>query len=236
MAAPLGCFPGGVSPPGFPSSGNLISKPINTSKSFLFPNGVGSYFNLCSSSLVETAKSLDSSHHALRPVPKRGIVACIGGGAGIEPVAGSFLDPNPIKGWLIGILLSAVIPFFRHKFGSLMQIRSEIYFVFAVLIIHNSIEQVEEVVHGLEKVAEVVDKVAEEIGGTLPDGSLKEAVAMVERAAEKADKSAENLGELIDKVEELGEKVEERVESLVALARHQAKEHTPNKSARVENS
>ncbi|CAH9105134.1 unnamed protein product [Cuscuta epithymum] len=223
MAAPLGCFPGGVSPPGFPSSGNLISKPINTSKSFLFPNGVGSYFNLCSSSLVETAKSLDSSHHALRPVPKRGIVACIGGGAGIEPVAGSFLDPNPIKGWLIGILLSAVIPFFRHKFGSLMQIR-------------NSIEQVEEVVHGLEKVAEVVDKVAEEIGGTLPDGSLKEAVAMVERAAEKADKSAENLGELIDKVEELGEKVEERVESLVALARHQAKEHTPNKSARVENS
>ncbi|CAH9128731.1 unnamed protein product [Cuscuta epithymum] len=96
MAAPLGCFPGGVSPPGFPSSGNLISKPINTSKSFLFPNGVGSYFNLCSSSLVETAKSLDSSHHALRPVPKRGIVACIDGGAGIEPVAGSFLDPNPI--------------------------------------------------------------------------------------------------------------------------------------------
>ncbi|CAH9078418.1 unnamed protein product [Cuscuta europaea] len=219
MAAPLGCFPSGLSPPGFPSSGNPISKPPNSAKSFLIANGVGSYNHLCSSSLLETAKSLDSSHHA---VPKRGLVVRIGSGAGVEPAAGSFLDPDPIKGWLIGLLLSAVVPFFRHKFGSLMQIR-------------NSIEQVEEVVHGLEKVAEVVDKVAEEIGGTLPDGSLKEAVAMVERAAEKADKSAENLGELIDKVEELGEKVEERVESLVALARHQAKEHTPHKPARVDN-
>ncbi|VFQ86767.1 unnamed protein product [Cuscuta campestris] len=140
--------------------------------------------------------------------------ACLSGGidpAGIPlpPSASSPDTYNPLKGWLIGILISAVIPFFRHKLGSFMQIK-------------NAISEVEEVVHGVEKVAEVVDKAAEEIGGKLPAGKLKDAVGVVERAAEKADKDAEALGEIIDKVEEVEETVEEGVQSLVELARHQA--------------
>ncbi|VFQ86768.1 unnamed protein product [Cuscuta campestris] len=70
--------------------------------------------------------------------------------------------------------------------------------------------------------AEVVDKVAEEIGGNLPAGKLKDAVVLLERAAEIADKEAEVLGELIDKVEEMEETVEDRVESLVELAHRRA--------------
>lgn len=58
----------------------------------------------------------------------------------------------------------------------------------------------EEIVHGVEKVAEVVEKVAEEISENLPAGKLKDAVELVEHVAEKADKDAEALGEFIDKV------------------------------------
>ncbi|RAL40630.1 hypothetical protein DM860_006700 [Cuscuta australis] len=162
-----------------------------------------------SSSPLKNGKNWHTTSYAERGI----IVACLSGG--IDPAAiplppsASSPDSNPLKGWLIGILISAVIPFFRHKLGSFMQIK-------------NAISEVEEVVHGVEKVAEVVDKVAEDIGGKLPAGKLKDAVGVVERAAEKADKDAEALGEIIDKVEEVEETVEEGVESLVELARHQA--------------
>nr|GLL18372.1 uncharacterized protein LOC109149305 [Ipomoea trifida] len=120
-------------------------------------------------------------------------------------------DSNPLKGLPIGLLISVVIPIFRHKFGSFLQIRS-------------AIDKVEEIVHGVEKVAEVVEKVAEEIGENLPAGKLKDAVVLIEHVAEKADKYAQALGEFIDKVEEVGDKLEDGVESLVEVVHRQENE------------
>ncbi|CAH9078424.1 unnamed protein product [Cuscuta europaea] len=215
MAASSLGFSGSFSPPGFSSSGNPNSRPTNSSKRL----GLGGFYHLGSSSLLKTGKCLPSGYHIA--TSKRSFGVCFSAGAGIEPAAaGSFPDPNPLKGWLIGILISVILPFLRHKLGSLTQIK-------------NSIKQAEEVVHSLEKAAEVVDKVAEDIGENLPAGKLKDVVALVEHAAEKVDKEAEKLEELIDKVEEFEEKVEDRVKSFVELASHKTEENALNKSESV---
>ncbi|CAH9105132.1 unnamed protein product [Cuscuta epithymum] len=207
-------FSGGFSSFGSRKSPN--SRPTTSSKSL----GLGGFYHLGSSSLLKTGKCFHSAYHIA--TSKRNFGVCFSAGAGIESAAGSFPDPNTLKGWLIGILISVVVPFLRHKLGSLSQIK-------------NSIEQAEEVVHRLEKVAEVVDKVAEDVGENLPAGKLKDAVALVEHAAEKADKDAERLGELIDKVEEMEDRVEDGIESLVEMASHKSQEYTLNKSASVKN-
>nr|GMC52490.1 uncharacterized protein LOC109149305 [Ipomoea batatas] len=172
--------------PGFSSRNPTDSRPT-TSKNIRGSKmlGLGGLHNLCSSVLKTGNKSLQSSF--VNPNSEPGIPLPLG-----PP------DSNPLKGLPIGLLISVVIPFFRHKFGSFLQIRS-------------AIDKVEEIVHGVEKVAEVVEKVAEEIGENLPAGKLKDAVELIEHVAEKADKYAEALGEFIDKVEEVGDKLEDRV-------------------------
>ncbi|CAH9105130.1 unnamed protein product [Cuscuta epithymum] len=228
MAAFSFGFSGGFSPPGFSSSGSpksANSRLTTSSERFLNVHGLqtlglGGFYHLGSSSLLKTGKLFHSGYHIASF--KRNFGVCFSGGAGIEAAAGSFPDPNPLTGWIIGILVSMVVPFLRHKFGSLTQIK-------------NSIQQAEEVVHRIEQVAEVVDKVAEDIGENLPAGKLKDAVALVEHAAEKVDKEAEKLEELIDKVEELEEKVEDRVESFVELSSQKTEEYALNKSESVES-
>ncbi|CAH9128737.1 unnamed protein product [Cuscuta epithymum] len=203
MAAFSFGFSGGFSPPGFSSSGSpksANSRLTTSSERFLNVHGLqtlglGGFYHLGSSSLLKTGKWFHSGYH---------------------------IATFKRTGWVIGILVSMVVPFLRHKFGSLTQIK-------------NSIQQAEEVVHRIEQVAEVVDKVAEDIGENLPAGKLKDAVALVEHAAEKVDKEAEKLEELIDKVEELEEKVEDRVESFVELSNQKTEEYALNKSESVES-
>nr|GLL18368.1 uncharacterized protein LOC109149305 [Ipomoea trifida] len=192
--------------PGFSSTNPAGSRPT-TSKNIrgLQTLGLGG-LHLCSSVLKTHNKSLQSSFVN----PNRGLLVCFSGTEPGIPLPSGPPDSNPLKGWVIGLLISVVIPFFRHKFGSFLQIKS-------------AIDKVEEIVHGVEKVAEVVEKVAEEIGENLPAGKLKDAVEMIEHVAEKADKDAEALGEFIDKVEEVGDKLEDGVESLVELVHHKLK-------------
>nr|XP_016462418.1 PREDICTED: uncharacterized protein LOC107785590 isoform X2 [Nicotiana tabacum] len=107
---------------------------------------------------------------------------------------GPFPSPpssNPFNGWLIGILLSIILPFFRNKWGSLLQLKNKV---------EDVIETVEEVVEEVENVAEEVDKVAEEIGKDLPEGLLKDTLKAVENFSEETAKFAHAAGDIIDKV------------------------------------
>ncbi|XP_051137780.1 uncharacterized protein LOC127255996 isoform X1 [Andrographis paniculata] len=70
-------------------------------------------------------------------------------------------------------------------------------------------QTVEKIADAVEHVAEEVDKVAEGIGAALPDGGLKSMVHFVEVLAEETAKDAQNVEDLMDKVEELDEKVDE---------------------------
>ncbi|KAK8484563.1 hypothetical protein V6N11_028880 [Hibiscus sabdariffa] len=53
-----------------------------------------------------------------------------------------------------------------------------------------------------EKVAEQMEKVADDIGNHLPDGRLKDALQIVEDMAQNTAEGAHVTGELISKVEE----------------------------------
>ncbi|CAI9755824.1 unnamed protein product [Fraxinus pennsylvanica] len=117
---------------------------------------------------------------------------------------------NSIWSWILGILVSVVLPFFTHKLGQLGVLKNRI---------ENAVEQVEQIVEVVEKVAEKVDKIADDIMDDLPEGQLKNIVNYVEDMAEKTAKSADSIGDLIDKVQEAEDQMESFVESLDDEAR-----------------
>ncbi|KAJ8551162.1 hypothetical protein K7X08_000532 [Anisodus acutangulus] len=110
---------------------------------------------------------------------------------------------NPLNGWVIGILLSIALPFFRFKWGSLLQLKNTVKDV---------IETVEDVVDEVEKVAGKVDKLAEHMGNVLPEGQLKNALKAVEKISEDTAEVAHAAGDIIDKLQ--GDDVELLVEDL----------------------
>ncbi|XP_051139851.1 uncharacterized protein LOC127257462 isoform X2 [Andrographis paniculata] len=114
--------------------------------------------------------------------------------------------------WILGIILSIILPFFGIKMGPLLQFKREV---------DTAVKTVEEVVEVVEKVAEVVDKVAEDVSDHLPEGGkLKKVAEAVEVAAEETAKDAYVVGNAIDKFQE----VEEKVENLVGtMEDHQDK-------------
>ncbi|KAL0445913.1 UNVERIFIED_CONTAM: hypothetical protein Slati_1719200 [Sesamum latifolium] len=69
-------------------------------------------------------------------------------------------------------------------------------------------ETVEKIADTVGKVAEEVDKVAEEIAEALPEGGLKKMVSFVEDLAEETTKDAQMVEDLMDKVEELDDKLD----------------------------
>ncbi|XP_073020614.1 uncharacterized protein [Primulina eburnea] len=119
--------------------------------------------------------------------------------------------------WVVGVL-TMLLPIFTHKLSSLLRIKKEV---------ETAVETIEEIVEVVEKVAEGVETVAEDIADHMPEGgSLRKAVDFVENVAETVGKDAHLVEELIHKVQEAEEKVEECVESLVEEAReHRKQEH-----------
>ncbi|KAK4400522.1 hypothetical protein Sango_1158300 [Sesamum angolense] len=69
-------------------------------------------------------------------------------------------------------------------------------------------ETVEKIADTVGKVAEEVDKAAEEIAEALPEGGLKKMVSFVEDLAEETTKDAQMVEDLMDKVEELDDKLD----------------------------
>lgn len=101
---------------------------------------------------------------------------------------------------MIGILLSVVIPFWRHKWGPLLAIKNQVDTV---------IDTVETAAEVVEAVAHKVEEVADGIADKLPeDGKLKAAVEAIEAIAKETAKDAHIMDELIENVEAVEDKVE----------------------------
>lgn len=145
---------------------------------------------------------------------KRKFVVCCNGSLPSPP------SSNPFSGWVIGILLSVALPFFRFKWGSLLQLKNKV---------EDVIETVEDVVDGVEKVAEKIDEVAEHIGNTLPESQLKNVLKAVENFSEDTAEVAHAAGDFIDQIQ--GEDVELLVEE-VDLPKDQLKDLS-EKTAKV---
>ncbi|KAG5541804.1 hypothetical protein RHGRI_021591 [Rhododendron griersonianum] len=96
------------------------------------------------------------------------------------------------KGWILGALITIMLPFLRNKWGPLFKLTKDVEAV---------AERAEHVTKVVEEIAEEVDKVAKEVADELPKGGkLEKAIESVENAAEKADKAARLADDLIDKV------------------------------------
>ncbi|KAE8714362.1 Detected protein of unknown function [Hibiscus syriacus] len=129
------------------------------------------------------------------------MVVCCSVGSG--PSFPSNPGPSSWKLWVMGILMSMVLPFWRSKWGPLLKLKDEVETV---------IDKVEAATDIVEKVAEQVEGVADDIGNHLPEGRLKDALEIVEDIAKNTADGARLAGEFIDKVEEVEEKVESWME------------------------
>ncbi|KAL7155772.1 hypothetical protein ABFS83_03G098800 [Erythranthe nasuta] len=123
--------------------------------------------------------------------------------------------PYNFINWAVGFAITVVIPFFTHKWTSLLKLKNEV---------ETAVEAVEGIVDAVEKVTEGVEKVAEDIAEDLPEGGrLRKAVDFIEHVAERANRDAHLVGDFIDKVQEVEDKMEDYVESLAedAIFGHQ---------------
>ncbi|KAK4784023.1 hypothetical protein SAY86_018391 [Trapa natans] len=97
--------------------------------------------------------------------------------------------------WMIGSLLTLLLPFLKVRWGSkLERIQGEAEIV---------VEEVEKVAEMVEKVATVAEKVSEEAAESIQDenSKLKEAAMWVEKASKEAAHDAQLTQDLIHKVE-----------------------------------
>ncbi|KAI3685259.1 hypothetical protein L6452_34498 [Arctium lappa] len=109
--------------------------------------------------------------------------------------------PNPsgspsgsLRSWIVGLVLTFVLPFFTHKWGSFLLLKNKIEI---------KLETTEHVVKGIENAAERVDKVIDSITDDLPeDSKLKKALVFVDEIAEGVAKTAHVADDIINKVEE----------------------------------
>uniref|UniRef100_A0A5B6YJ18 Uncharacterized protein n=1 Tax=Davidia involucrata TaxID=16924 RepID=A0A5B6YJ18_DAVIN len=133
-------------------------------------------------------------------------------------------SPNSPKSWILGLLLTILIPFLRNKWGPLFKLKEGV---------ENALETAEHVTEAIEKVAEEVEKVAEEVAEELPEGGkLKNAFVFVENVAKKTAKDAQIGEEIIDKVEEIEKDVESLIEPVIDQANEITKEAADQKEGK----
>ncbi|XP_059281613.1 uncharacterized protein LOC132035373 [Lycium ferocissimum] len=166
-------------------------------------------------SLLGSRKGLLTGH-----IIKRKFVVCNNGQPGV-PLP-SPPSSNPFNGWLIGVLLSAILPFFRYKWGSLLHLKNKV---------ENIIQTVEEVVENVEELAGKADKLAENMGNDLPAGQLKNALKAVENFSEEAAQVARATDDLIDKMQ--GDYEEREADGLPKEQLKDAVENLSEKTAKV---
>ncbi|KAE8666786.1 hypothetical protein F3Y22_tig00112491pilonHSYRG00280 [Hibiscus syriacus] len=123
------------------------------------------------------------------------------------PIVPSTPTPGPgsWKPWILGILMSIILPMWRGNWRPLLKLKQEAETI---------IDTVEAVADIVEKVAEQVENVTDELGDLLPEGKLKDALETVEDLADATADSARIAGDFIDKVEDMVDQMEEKVESL----------------------
>ncbi|XP_048437350.1 uncharacterized protein LOC103940295 isoform X2 [Pyrus x bretschneideri] len=150
----------------------------------------------------------------------------------VEPGAPLPSDPSGInwKLWLVGMLFSVAIPFWKNKWWPLQNIKAPILCTEKFSTALDTVEDVAEVV---EKVAGQVEKVADDIADHLPEGRLQEAARIVESVAREAGKDAALADDLIEKVEE----VEKEVDSIIEQANKKIEEEndTDDQTAKIKD-
>ncbi|KAJ6939519.1 hypothetical protein NC651_005848 [Populus alba x Populus x berolinensis] len=122
--------------------------------------------------------------------------------------------PSPWKGWVLGMLISIILPFCRNKWGALLLIKDKVEEV---------VEIADQVADIVEEVAEEVGKVADEVADHLPEGGkLQQVATFIENVAKETAKDANVVDEIIEKVEGVEKEVEEAVESFSEQVTEQA--------------
>ncbi|KAK1405551.1 hypothetical protein POM88_005156 [Heracleum sosnowskyi] len=111
--------------------------------------------------------------------------------------------PSSWRGWLVGMVVTVVIPLMTNKWGTLSKWTRKI---------EAAVQKVEDIVEAVEEVAEKVEKIAEDIIDDLPDGKLKTAVGLFEHAAEVLAKDAKQFDNIIDKFQEEENKLQAYIE------------------------
>ncbi|XP_021833390.1 uncharacterized protein LOC110773193 [Prunus avium] len=140
--------------------------------------------------------------------PCRNKIVC-NSSASPEAQSPSGAPSHSLRSWMIGMVFSVIIPFWRHKWGPLLQLKKEVDMI---------VDNVEAVAEVVEQVAEKVEEVADEIGDRLPEGKLKVAADLVESLAREAAKDAHLADQLIEKAEEVEDRVENFFESAMDKA------------------
>ncbi|KAJ8772229.1 hypothetical protein K2173_027406 [Erythroxylum novogranatense] len=127
-------------------------------------------------------------------------------------------DPSPGSWnfWILGIIVTVILPFTKSKWGPLLKIKEKF---------DSSLQTAEQVTEVVEEVAEEVEKVAEEVADKLPaEGAFKEAVLFVEVVAKETVKDAKLADDVLERVEKMEKEVVSAVESDIDKASWIAKE------------
>nr|XP_043637487.1 uncharacterized protein LOC122608443 [Erigeron canadensis] len=114
------------------------------------------------------------------------------------------------KNWVIGILMTFVVPSVSTKGGPIKLMMQKV---------DNIMDTAEHITDIVEAVADKVDKVIEETEGNLPEGSqIRKTLDYIENVAERIEKDAHTAGDYIDKVQEMQDKIEYMLESILEEA------------------
>ncbi|PWA67974.1 hypothetical protein CTI12_AA313330 [Artemisia annua] len=139
----------------------------------------------------------------------------------ITPPPGVPLPSGPppsgsMRNWVVGIVLTFVLPFFTHKWGPLLLLKNKV---------DTAVNTVEYVVETIESVATKFDNVIDSITDDLPeDSKLRKSMVAFDELVEGVAKGAHIANDIIDKVEE----VEDKLESMIL---NEAKEKDVSKEA-----
>ncbi|KAJ9673918.1 hypothetical protein PVL29_023458 [Vitis rotundifolia] len=117
---------------------------------------------------------------------------------------------NSWKNWIIGMLLSMVVPLWKYKLGPLLQLKNEV---------ETAMNTTEQIAETIESVAEKVEQVVDDIGNHLPEGGkLRQVADFVENVAKETAKGAHLVDAAIEKVEDFEKKVDSLVEDVEQVA------------------
>ncbi|KAL3818936.1 hypothetical protein ACJIZ3_004841 [Penstemon smallii] len=158
-------------------------------------------FNL-STIKINPSKKIDQSLRFLKFNAKYGLYMTISMSSSIQPKA-SASPNNPSsswKKWLIGILLTVILPAIGHKGGLWVGLKGKI---------DKAIGTVEHVTELVEEMAEEAEKIVEEVEEKLPgDSKIKEALESLDDLAKKAVVESKKAEDLIHKVRDAEDQIE----------------------------
>ncbi|XP_039041511.1 uncharacterized protein LOC120180201 isoform X2 [Hibiscus syriacus] len=156
----------------------------------------------------QTFPSLDNGSYRNRKLKNMQIVCCsLESGSGLPPFPFNLLHSgSDWHLWALGTAIPLILSFTTSKWGPFLKLMNDAEKV---------LETAEHISDVVEEVAEKVEKIADEVGDQLPDGGkLRATLELVEDLAEETAKNAHLAGDLIDKVQEMEDKLESFMESV----------------------